>query len=171
MHRPSNKEALTALRTILRYDGARAALIFLNALTAFRFSALYRFEGETLQNLCFYDREHPDIQTSPDIPVLASYCVFVRSLKQKFSTVDSLGDERTRNHVKRRQVQAYCGVPLLDSDGNMFGSICHFNLGPMSIPEEDVALLEAMGRLIKECGTSCIAKFGDGSTAAGQARK
>lgn len=150
MQRLSNQRVLMQLRRTLLSGGMRAAIIFLNHQTTFRFTAVYRFDRDTLHNLCFYDRQSPHIESSPDIPVLASYCVFVRDLKQTFSMVNSHRDERVRDHPKRISVQAYCGVPLLDNNGNMFGSICHFNIEPMPIDEMDVALLEMMGGLITE---------------------
>lgn len=138
------------LTRVLARDGLRAALIFLNGLTDFRFTALYRFEHDTLHNLIFYDRENPTVQTSADIPVLASYCVFVRELQQRFATDDSLDDARVRNHPKRREVRAYCGVPLIDRNGYVFGSVCHFNIAAMPTHERDVELLETLSRLLKE---------------------
>ena len=142
--------AHTDLRTVLLRDGIRAAVIHLNRLTTFRFTALYRFDEHTLHNLCFYDRENPTVHSSPDIPVLASYCVFVREQKNTFATANSLHDERVRNHPKQRLVHAYCGVPLVDRMGNMFGTICHFSIEPTPTREADIELMEAMGRLIAE---------------------
>lgn len=153
MLRQTSLSTHTQLRTVLLRDGIRAAVIFLNGLTAFRFTALYRFDQDTLHNLCFYDRENPTVESSPDIPVLASYCVFVRELKDKFATADSLRDERVRDHPKQRVVHAYCGVPLVDRMGNMFGTICHFNIEPTPTREADIELMEAMGQLIKEFDT------------------
>lgn len=141
------------LRHVLQHHGLRAALIYLNGLTAFRFTALYRFDNDTLRNLYFYDRENPHVEISNDIPVLASYCVFVRQLQQKFATADSFNDARVVDHPKRRQVRAYCGVPLMDRHGNVFGSVCHFNIEPMPTSERDVELMEALARLLHELDT------------------
>lgn len=81
---------------------------------------------------------------------MASYCVFVRDSGAQFETQDSLHDDRVRNHPKRQVVQSYCGVPLLDFDGKMFGTICHFDLRPRGIADDNVELMEAMARLLKE---------------------
>ena len=153
MERISNERALVELRTILHHDGARAALIFLNGLTRHRYSALYRFEGETLRNLFFYDRDNPKIEEVEEIPVNASYCVFVRDSGDVFHTSDALRDERVREHPKREQIRAYCGVPVLDRAGKLFGSICHFDAAPTVILDADVALMEAAGRLLQEEGS------------------
>lgn len=128
----------------------RPALIFLNHLTEHRFSALYQFENERLRNLYFYDREYPEIENTDEIHVTASYCVFLRETGRLFHTSDALRDGRVRTHPKREQVQAYCGVPVLNSDGKLFGGICHFDLVPRVIADEDVDLMEAVSLLLRD---------------------
>jgi GAF domain-containing protein len=146
----SNEEALAELRRIIRAQGVRAALIFVNGLTEHRFSALYEFDNNTLRNLYFFDREYPEIETTEEIPVTASYCVFLRDTGGLFHTSDALRDGRVRTHPKREQVQSYCGVPVLDSHGNLFGSVCHFDLQPRIIADEDVDLMEVFALLLRD---------------------
>jgi GAF domain-containing protein len=149
MNRIPNSDALSQLKRILAIDGVRAAVAYLNSLTTHRFTSLYQFEGETLRNLIFYDRENPEIEKCSDIPVLASYCVFVRESGVMFATDDALQDERVLSHPKRETVQSYCGVPLLDRDGEMFGTICHFDFKPGRVADADVELLECMAPLLQ----------------------
>ena len=160
MGRMANEQALAELKLILRKEGPRAALIFLNGLTSHRFSALYQFAGEALRNLYFFDRENPEIETLEEIPVTASYCVFVRNSGAMFHTSDALRDERVRDHPKQEQIRAYCGVPVLDQNGKLFGSICHFNVTPAVILDVDVALMEAAGRLLQEEGLTSSTRHG-----------
>jgi GAF domain-containing protein len=47
------------------------------------------------------------------------------------------------------EVRSYCGVPLVDDDGHMFGTICHFDYGPLPISDDSVALMEAVAPLLK----------------------
>lgn len=138
------------LRDILFQDGIRAALIFLNHLTDHRFTALYRFDRHMLKNLYFYDRENPEELSTDEIPVMASYCVFVRDLRKKFITPNAPLDERVTDHPKQQQVQSYCGVPLVNRFGEMFGTICHFNLQPMEFNNANVDLMEIMSGLLQE---------------------
>lgn len=146
----TSSEIRSELRSILAQEGIRAALIYLNALTGHRFTALYRFDDETLANIYFYDRQNPEEHSSEDIPVTASYCVFVRNFRTKFSVTDSSRDARVDGHPKQQQVKAYCGVPLLDRSGAMFGTICHFDFDPMGITDANIHLMETMADLIKE---------------------
>jgi GAF domain-containing protein len=140
--------AFARLKSVLAQDGIRAALAFLNGLTPHRFTALFRFDDKILRNVCFYDSEQPDIQGCADIPVTDSYCVFVRDEGRVFTVIASLSDDRVSRHSKRVEVQSYCGVPLLDENGRMFGSICHFDFRPMSISDENVALMEKIAPLL-----------------------
>src|SRR5690349_19675645 len=89
------------MKDIRDTQGIRALLIYMNGLTHHRFTALYRFAGEQLENLYFYDREEPDVQSTATIPVMASYCVFVRKSAEPFMTSDSLVDDRVIDHPKR----------------------------------------------------------------------
>jgi len=143
-------DSLRHLEAILRSKGVRAALIFLNGLTQHRFTALYRFDEETLRNLYFFDRDNPSQLSTPDIPVMASYCVFVRDRRAPFATSDSLKDDRVKSHSKRQILRSYCGVPLRDVNGEMFGTICHFDFRPIPIADENVELMEAVGPLLKK---------------------
>lgn len=143
------------LRRIVNEGGIRAGLIYLNGLTNFRFSAVYRFENKTLKNLFFFDRQNPREERLSDIPVMASYCVFVRNSGTQFCLENSLKDERVADHPKRTEVKSYCGVPLLDQFGKMFGTICHFDLLPnQAVTAEDIDLMEEMGSLLEENAVS-----------------
>ena len=150
MQRIPNEKAVPEIKSILRRDGIRPALVFLNHLTEHRFSALYQFQNAQLRNLYFYDREYPEIETADEIPVTASYCVFLRETGQLFHTSDALRDDRVRSHPKREQIQSYCGVPVLDASGKLFGSICHFDLQPRVISDHDVDLMEAVALLLRD---------------------
>jgi hypothetical protein len=150
MERIPNEQAFLEFKAILRNEGVRPALIFLNGLTAHRFSAIYQFENETLRNLYFYDRENPEIESIEEIPVTASYCVFLRDTGTLFHTSDALRDERVRSHPKREKVQAYCGVPLPNTQGALFGSVCHFDYKPRIIADKDVDLMESVSYLLRE---------------------
>ncbi len=154
-----NSKARRSLETAFADGGVRGAVVFLNSLTPHRFTSIYRFDGPTLRNVTFFDSLHPDEESCEDIPVEASYCVFVRDTGTKFSFGDSMRDERVHHHPKRNTVQRYCGVPLLDRDGKMFGSICHFDLEPGEITTHDIDLLEQMSQLLQqECGGLTVAE-------------
>lgn len=137
-------QAIRQVKSLLSHGSVRDAVIYLNGQSGHRFTSLYRFDGDTLRNVEFYDREHPEQDSTPDIPMLASYCVFLRDSGGTFFTPDSLEDVRLGGHPKRLQVRSYCGVPLVDEDGRIFGSVCHFDFAQLPIRSFDIELLEAV---------------------------
>lgn len=144
-----HRELFVQLKAALTERGVRGAVAYLNSLTTHRFTSLYRFNRGALQNITFYDRKNPEVESCEEIPVEASYCVYVRDHGENFSVEDSESDERVREHPKRQAVRSYCGVPLLDGRDQLIGSICHFDLEPGRTTEQDVALLEYMARLLQ----------------------
>lgn len=142
------RAAVTRFREILRTDGVRPALRYLNGRSAHRFTAVFRFEGGTLRNLHMIDRVDPAVERCPDQPVLESYCIYVRRTAETFITADSAHDGRVSGHPKQNVVQSYCGIPLQDEDGKLFGTICHFDFEPMPFGEDEVMLLEDVAPLL-----------------------
>jgi GAF domain-containing protein len=145
-------EASDKLADLLARQDVRGALRYLNGLTSFRFTALYRFDNDLLRNRCFIDRMNPDVDSSEDIPIDASYCIYVRQNQGPFLLADSLRDERVRGHRKQPTVRSYCGVPLIDAQGWMYGSVCHFDFEPHPFQETDVLLLEEVAQLLVKDG-------------------
>lgn len=150
MTRPTQSQAKAILREILFRDGIRPALIYLNGLTPHRFTALYRFGDHLLSNLYFYDRSNPEKDTTEDVPLSVTYCVMMRDSRTSLQIIDAPADARLDGHPSRHQVQSYCGVPLVDYAGKMFGSLCHFDLRPSISNADDVALMEYLGDLLHE---------------------
>lgn len=144
----SLQQARQKIADLIAQDQVRDALRYMNALTAFRFTALYRFDKDQLCNRVFYDRQHPEVLRTDTIPVEASYCSYLRRNCGPFLLADSLRDERVTGHCKRQQVRSYCGVPLVDGHGSMHGSVCHFDFEPHPLCEIDLMLLQEIAPLL-----------------------
>ncbi|HET6230367.1 MAG TPA: GAF domain-containing protein [Longimicrobiaceae bacterium] len=143
------REAVSNFRRILGGgEGVRAALCYLNAQSLHRFTAVFRFEGGTLRNLHLIDRDDPAVERSADQPVLDSYCMFVRQTAERFTTENSVRDPRVAGHPKQNVVRSYCGVPLMEEDATLFGTICHFDYEPIPFGEDEVYLLETIAPLL-----------------------
>lgn len=145
---------LDRLRALLHAGDLRGAVILLNSLAPHRFTSLFRFDGEMLRNVVFFDRENPAQETVDDIPVAASYCVFVRDGRGTFTVPDAVCDRRVDGHPKQPIFRAYCGVPLLDDRGRMFGTICHFDFAPHRADAKTVELLEAIAPYLPPAAAS-----------------
>src|SRR3954464_5010579 len=100
----------------LRREGLHAALRFLNSRTPHRFTALYRYDGDTMRNVALYDRTDPALERGFDVGVADAYCATVAKRGKAFEFRDTkllASDER---HAAN-PVVCYCGVLVPGSDG------------------------------------------------------
>ena len=142
---------LSVIQSALAHEGIRGALARLNALSSYRFTAMYMFDGQRVQNLYFYDRKHPEISDAremDELPVTVTYCVYVRKTGQPFVVEDALRDDQLVDHPSRNTIRAYCGVPLHGRLGQIFGTLCHFDFEPISDDESHVSLMESLSTVI-----------------------
>jgi GAF domain-containing protein len=135
---------LERVRSLLAAGDLRGAVILLNSLVPHRFTSVFRFDGDLLHNVVFFDRENPAQERVESIPVAASYCVFVRDGRDRFVVPDSEADARVEGHPKQPVFRSYCGVPLIDASGRMHGTVCHFDFEPHPADPRTVELLEAV---------------------------
>lgn len=139
--RLATEQAFAVFESILNADGARAALGFLAAQTSYRFIGIFRFEGGMANAAIHYDRENPTVTRIDAVPESATYCCYVRDSLGTFTTVDALEDARLTAHPKRAALRAYCGVPVMDSEGVLLGTLCHYDPLPRDPAELDLPLL------------------------------
>lgn len=145
------KEKKAELKEILVGGDLRAGLKYLNQLTPHRFTGLYLFEDPTLKNEYVYDEENPSLQKLPeDMPVTATYCSFTREKGSALAIENAREDERTQEHPARETIQSYCGVPLVNTMGEIYGTVCHFDYKPIRIRDETVRMMEALAPLIEK---------------------
>ena len=121
--------------------GLRSALAWLLSLTDYRFIAIFGFKGGSATALVFFDRENPDVLSTDEVPESATFCTYVRDGKASFSTADALRDPRLIDHAARDVVRAYCGVPILDAEGRVLGTLCHYDLVPRNPAQIDLDLM------------------------------
>lgn len=130
----------TEVEDALSRGELRVALKLLNRSAGLRYTAVYRFDGETLKCLALFDRDTIGLQVWPDGPVRESYCTFLRR-NLVFVVEDSAHDPLVAGHPKRDIVFSYCGAALRGPNGKPWGSICHFDLVPRTVSPADVELL------------------------------
>ncbi len=126
---------------ILHGEGARAALAYVLSLSDYRFIGVFGFQNQCATSLIHYDRENPSIRQAGEVGEHDTYCSFVRDQVGEFSTVDALADKRLISHVARQAVRAYFGFPILDPDGRVLASFCHYDVVPRDPGQLDVELL------------------------------
>ena len=123
---------------ILASKGVRAALIYLLHQTDFRYIGIFRFENDKVISVVHYDRENPAVIRIDDKPLDTTYCCYVKDTKGAFTTADALLDARLDGHPLLQQVQAYCGIPILDSAGLILGTLCYYDTVPRDILDSEL---------------------------------
>jgi GAF domain-containing protein len=145
--------AIEGLERILKDGSLREALIYLNTHSRYRYTSIYRFDDNLLHSLFFYDRERPETLTQENIPIADSYCVIIQRTLENFATSNAPKDPRTEGHPNQEVMRSYVGVPLKNRNGDLFGTICHFDHAPKSEnedQEEELLFLESAAALIEK---------------------
>ena len=135
-----------------RTQGLRAALATLVKMTDYRFIGLWRFQDGKANAVVHYDREDPSKTTTQEVPDTATYCCFVRDTKAPFKTPNALIDERLASHSAREQVTTYCGVPVMDSLGNVLATLCHYDVVPRDPDQVNLELMLMVAAYIANNG-------------------
>lgn len=137
----TTEAAFEGFSRILAASGARDALAFIAGLSDYRYIGVFRFQGGKANAAIHYDRQNPDCLRAQEVPDTATYCCFVRNSRGQFSTANALADPRLAQHPARNDVQAYCGIPLLDAEGVLLGTLCHYDTVPRDPEQLDFELL------------------------------
>jgi GAF domain-containing protein len=138
---PTTKQAFERFSSILQASGVRDALGYLVGLSSYRFIGIFRFQGGKATAAVHYDKADPSALRAAEVPESATYCCFVRDTGGAFITANALTDERLKDHVAREAVQAYCGVPVMDAEGRLLGTLCHYDVVPRDPEQLDLQLL------------------------------
>ena len=137
----ATQTAFDTFSQTLAHSGVRPALAYLLSLTDYRFISIFRFEDGQANAAVYFDRENPEVMGVPDVPEQATYCCFVRDSGGVFMTADSMQDPRLETHPKRPTLHAYCGVPVMDPEGAMMGTLCHYDVVPRNPEQIDLELM------------------------------
>jgi GAF domain-containing protein len=137
----STKQAFAEFSRILQASGVRDALGYLVGLSDYRFIGIFRFQAGMAAAAVHYDKADPSVLRSAEVPDTATYCCFVRDTGGVFTTANALTDARLQGHVAREAVQAYCGVPVMDAEGRLLGTLCHYDVVPRDPDQLDLQLL------------------------------
>ena len=149
---PDTDAAFAAFMQSLNQQGLRPALAGLLRRTDYRFIAIYRFQDGKANAALHYDRENPDVLSAQEVPASATYCCYARDARGVFTTADALRDERLTDHVARNVVQAYCGLPLMTPEGEILGTLCHYDLVPRDPAQIDLMLMVQVASALAQGG-------------------
>jgi GAF domain-containing protein len=147
---PIGADTFDTFSKTLGASGLRPALAYLLGLTDYRFIAIFRFQDGKANAAVFYDREQPDLLAAEEVPASATYCCYARDARGVFTTANALEDPRLTNHVAREVVQAYCGVPVMTAEGEILGTLCHYDLVPRDPAQIDLPLMLQVASLLAQ---------------------
>jgi len=136
-----SQAAFETFSRTLATSGLRPALAYLLSLTDYRYIAIFRFENGQANAAVYVDRENPEVMGIAEVPEQATYCCFVRDSGGAFTTADSMQDARLVQHMARPSVRAYCGVPVMDAEGVLMGTLCHYDVVPRDPKQIDLELV------------------------------
>lgn len=133
-------------RNLLFTSGVHEALGYLSHRTPHRYTGIYKFNGEKLDNIALYDSYNPKILKGEDAPLATTYCSLVKK-QNKFEITDAETDMRVKGTIIT-PVISYCGVLIKDLDGKPFGTLCHFDMRRCEETSLDFPLLEEAAQLL-----------------------
>ena len=142
-------QQLAQFRLAFDSGGLYGALRYLNARTTFRYTAIYRLDGQMMRNIFLYDRQGENPTSLSEVPLGDSFCQFVMR-DNGFNTANSGNDARLLGHPYQGVVNSYFGLPLSRKAGTIYGTLCHFDVEPMMIPDSEIPLLEAVSPVLMD---------------------
>lgn len=145
-------QAFARYEAVLASAGLRASLAYLLEQTDYRFIGIFRFEDGKANAAVHYDREHPEVLFAQEVPDTATYCCYVRDARGAFTTADAMLDARLADHPARAAVAAYCGVPVMDAEGVLLGTLCHYDIVPRDPAQVDLDLMLQVASALAQRG-------------------
>ena len=133
-----------AFLEILTMQGLAGGLAFLNDGVPHRFTAVYRYAGLILKNVCLHDalgKRRPLFLSA--LPLNKSLAQFIQP-GVPFRTDDSSKDARLLGHAYDGILFSYHGTALVTPAGNLWGTLCHFDFKPLPLSDADFGILESV---------------------------
>lgn len=138
------------LLDVLRQRGVAEALRLLNGRVPHRYTGLYQLRDGLLNNQFLIDKQGQVVPAAlAAVPLEISFCQFVLRDKS-FRSDNTADDRRLDGNPFQGKVMAYHGVPLIDAAGALYGTLCHFDMQPWGISDEEFGNLQLAARLLPE---------------------
>ena len=144
--------AFNVFSSLLGSDGIRAALYAVLRQSDYRFLSIFRFQDGKATSCVHVDRADLLATQADEVPDTATYCLHVRNSKRPFVTANAAADTRTTDHPARDAVLSYCGIPILEKDGTLIGTLCHYDLVARDPDQLDQELLLRVAEALAQSG-------------------
>lgn len=143
------RELASVFEQTLREQGISPALQVLNRSTPYRLTGIYRFDGDIVRSVILFDRKNPHLKVGEDVPWMDSYCRMAAEDGRRLEITDAPRDPRLVAHAAREAVQAYAAVLLKTPTLLPLGTLCHYDLQPVTPPPGVFADLEAVAPAVE----------------------
>ena len=146
---PRLSAALSGACHELRERGLEAALEALNNRIAHRYTAVYWLpDPERLVNVAIVDKlRQPCPQNLRTVAYNHSFCQFAIR-EGEFRTFNSARDARLDGHTYQGVLNSYHAVPLVANNGQILGTISHFDPLALDLADEDFELLRLFAQRV-----------------------
>lgn len=145
-----HSEQFIAFRSALHSRGIVPAMALLNDRTSFRYSAIYKRDGDVMRTVQLFDRLGNSRATLRTAPLERTFCEYVVRDGQ-FVTRDSSQDPRVTGHAYAGVVNSYVGLALYRPSGEVYGSFCHFDSEVRDIAPQEVLFLREVVPMFMPC--------------------
>lgn len=142
-----NSSILQGYQLSLETQGP-AGLAFLNARVPHRYTGVFRLHEGALRNMFLHDKLGEIVpEFLQVVPLCDSFCQF--TLRDGlFTTQDSAADPRLDGHKYKGVLLSYIGLPLLDSRGELYGTMCHFDAQALELDDNEFEIFRAAAQLL-----------------------
>ena len=129
-----------ALRSVLSDRGVIGGLALLNDRTDYRYTGIYKFDGDVMRAAYVFDRFAEHRSWLRAVPLNRSFCRYV--LQQgEFLITSASRDPRLHGHPYDGLVESYYGRLLTREDGVPYGTFIHFDMEPRDMSKQELAFL------------------------------
>ncbi|HEY4133378.1 MAG TPA: hypothetical protein VGM50_22355 [Gemmatimonadaceae bacterium] len=139
-----------AFASRLREDDLHDVLLYLNGLTDYRFTGVYRLTPGWTVSVALCDRENPQLRLGANVKMTESYCWLTGVNNEALVIEDAPNDVRLGGHAARDAVRSYAAVLLRDVTRAAWGTLCHFDFSPRLSDPQTIAQLDIMRPLLEE---------------------
>lgn len=135
-------------RTALDTSGVLASLAVLNGGIAHRYTGVFRLDGDRLTNTHVFDKQGaPPPAGLSSVLLTDSFCqVVIRD--GSLCMEDSTLDPRVAGSPYQGMVVAYHGVPIVGDDGELIGTLCHFDMCQQPLSDDEFECMQQAARLL-----------------------
>ena len=144
----TSARVLNTFSELLKTQGLPAGLASLNDGVPLRYTAVYRYAGLILKNVCLHDalgkRQPPFLSA---MPLNKSLAQFIEP-GTPFRTDDSSKDPRLVGHAYEGIRFSYHGTALVAPSGHPWGVLCHFDFAPVPLSDNAFELLESVAPIV-----------------------